>query len=124
MEQQTKDEPQQPAVVEEEDDWQEGPAESQDVLDVKHETHSAESSDYLPDDVIKKDNEMRQEYVRKMTESYGKQLNKEIRRREGEDLNLRNFKSDDNTDKLQDFLHIKKHRALISKDVKNVQIGD
>jgi hypothetical protein len=62
-----------------------------------------------------------------MTQKFGKHLDREIRKRESDDLNLRNFKSAENDDKLTDFMHIKQQKEQkekFNKKLKNVKIGE
>ena len=59
-----------------------------------------------------------------MNQNFGKQLDQEIQKRERDDLNLRNFKSEENPDKLKDLMHIQQQRMMFNKEIKDVKIGD
>ena len=91
----------------EDDDWKEGSNQESCTESV----HSHQDPPSFDDELIDAEVQSRKDYVVNMKETHGKEIDQEIRKRESEDLNLRDFKSNQNTDKLKDFMHIKQQRA-------------
>lgn len=90
-------------------DWGEGNPEEQSSKTITNsEDDAADSSEV--DVEVQKANEERTQYVDRMTQKFGAQLNSEIKRREANDLQRRDVKNPQNVDKFHDLQKLKEFK--------------